>query len=212
LVGCLFIAGVQAQPAKWEPEIRAFEAADKTNPPPAVGIVFVGSSSVRLWKTLAEDFKGFRTINRGFGGSQMDDSAFYADRIVLPYRPRQVMVYAGDNDIAAGKNPAEVLAAFKDFVQKVHRELPETEIDYISIKPSPSRWKWVKEIRETNRLIASWAKSQPRVQFIDVFEPMLGDNGQPREELFQPDRLHLNPRGYALLASLVRPFLIPEPR
>jgi lysophospholipase L1-like esterase len=194
--------------AQWEHEIAAFESADKTNPPPAGAILFVGSSSIRMWKSLAEDFKGFPVINRGFGGSQMVDSVSYADRIVLPYRPRQIVVYAGDNDLAAGKTPGEVLSDFQAFVAKVRHALPETRICYISIKPSPARWKLVERMREANRLIAEYARANEGLAFIDVFTPMLGEDGQPRPELFAADKLHLNQTGYRLWSSSVRPYLL----
>ena len=194
--------------AQWEHEIAAFEAADKTNPPPAGAILFIGSSSIRLWKNLAEDFKGFPVINRGFGGSQMADSVFYADRIVLPYRPRQIVVYAGDNDLAAGKTAGAVLSDFQAFATTVHRALPETRICYLSIKPSPARWKLVEQMRKTNRLIAEYARANQGLTFIDVFTLMLGEDGQPRPELFAADKLHLNETGYRLWSSTLRPYLL----
>jgi lysophospholipase L1-like esterase len=196
-------------PAQWERDIQAFEMADKTNPPPAGAILFVGSSSILMWKSLAHDFAGLPVINRGFGGSQMADSLFYADRIVLPCRPRQVVVYAGDNDLAAGKTPEQILNDFEAFVAKVHRALPETRVAYIAVKPSPSRWKLVERMRETNRLIAQFARANPGLDFIDVFTPMLGSDGQPRPELFAADKLHLNEKGYQLWTATVRPFLTP---
>jgi lysophospholipase L1-like esterase len=193
--------------AKWEKEISAFEAADKTNPPPAHPYLFIGSSSIRIWKTLAEDFKEVPVLNRGFGGSQMEDSAFFVERIVLPYRPRQILVYAGDNDLASGKAPEEVLSAFKTFVGKVHASQPEVPIAYISIKPSPSRWHLQAQVRSANRLIADFVQGDPLLRFIDVFSPMLGPNGRPRAELFLADRLHMNAAGYALWTGIIRPQL-----
>jgi lysophospholipase L1-like esterase len=199
----------KAPSAKWENEIRAFEAADRTNPPPAQAILFIGSSSIRIWKSLAADFKGLSVINRGFGGSQMEDSVYFADRIVLPYRPRHIVVYAGDNDLALGKSPEQVLAAFQAFVRKVHGSLPATRIDFISVKPSPSRWMLESKIRETNRLVAEDTRTDPRLGFIDVFTPMLASDGKPRSELFQRDELHMNRSGYVLWTSLIRPYLDP---
>ena len=142
--------------------------------------MFVGSSSIRLWKTLAADFPGLPVFNRGFGGSEMADSVYFAERIVLKYHPREVVVYAGDNDLANGNAPEQVIEAFKQFVAKVHAALPETHIAYISVKPSPSRWKLADKMRATNEGIQAFTQSDPQLAFIDVFHPMLGPDGRPR--------------------------------
>jgi lysophospholipase L1-like esterase len=195
-------------PAKdrWEPAIRAFEAQDRKHPSIPGGIVFVGSSSIRLWK-LAESFPGVEALNRGFGGSQLADSVRYADRIVIPYKPRLVVLYAGDNDLAAGKSPEQVSDDSHQFVAKVHAALPKTRILYIGIKPSLSRWKLIDKIRDANRRIKDFAATDPRLVFIDVEQSILGPDGKPRPELFQPDGLHLNATGYRVWAELVRPYL-----
>src|SRR5437868_4286386 len=112
--------------AQWETAIQAFEASDQTNPPPPNAILFVGSSSIRKWDTLAQDFHAYKVINRGFGGSHLSDSVAFADRIVIPYKPKLVLIYAGDNDIASGKPPQEVFDDFKQFVQKIKQALPKT--------------------------------------------------------------------------------------
>ena len=135
----LFVRAQEQQPAPFENEIKAFEQSDKTNPPPKDAVLFVGSSSIRLWKTLEQDMPGMKVINRGFGGSQVEHSVRYADRIVLPYRPKLIVFYAGDNDIAAGKTPNRVLEDFKAFVAKVKTALPNTKILYVSIRPSVAR-------------------------------------------------------------------------
>ena len=209
VVGSQVSRGADAAHAKWEPEIQAFEASDRTNPPPQGAILFVGSSSIRMWKTLAEDFKGIPVINRGFGGSQMEDSVYFAARIVLLYRPKQIFVYAGDNDLANGKTPEQILTDFKALVSRVEQRLPETRIAYIAIKPSPSRWKLAGKMREANRLIAAFTRTDRRLVFVDVFTPMLDDKGEPREDLFVGDKLHLNKKGYDLWTSLIRPMLAP---
>ena len=199
-------AATPAASDRWEQTIRAFEAQDRKSAPAQGGIVFAGSSSIRLWK-LAESFAGLPAINRGFGGSELVDSVRYADRIVIPYRPRIVVLYAGDNDLASGKSPERVSADFKQFVAKVHAALPKTRIIYIGIKPSVSRWKLIDKIRDTNRRIKDFATADPRLVFIDVERSILGPDGKPRPELFQPDGLHLNAAGYRLWADLVRPHL-----
>ncbi len=194
-------------PAKWEAEIKAFEAADKTNPPPRNATLFVGSSSVRLWKTLARDFPGYKVVNRGFGGSQIEDSIAFADRVVIPYRPKTIVLYAGDNDIAAGKSPEQVAADFKRFAQKIHAALPRTRIAFISIKPSPARWHLVEKTKAANQMIEDFCRKDKGRIYIDVFNPMLGPDGQPRADLFVEDKLHMNPGGYALWSALIKPWL-----
>jgi lysophospholipase L1-like esterase len=193
--------------ARWEPAISAFEAADKTNPPPQGAVVFVGSSSIRLWATAQGQFPSHRIVNRGFGGSQLSDSVAYADRIVIPYRPKVVVLYAGDNDLAAGKTPEQVCADFKSFVDKLQAALPETQVAFLAIKPSPSRAKFQAAGQTANRLIQEFTATRPRLTYVDVATPMLGNDGRPREELFVKDRLHLNDAGYKLWASIVQPVL-----
>jgi lysophospholipase L1-like esterase len=193
--------------SKWEANIKAFEAADKTNPPPAGAIVFVGSSSIVLWKDLAQDFPEFKTIQRGFGGSEIHDVTAFANRIVIPYRPTQVVLYAGDNDIANGKSPEQLLNEFKSFAVTIHADLPQAPITFISIKPSPNRWHLVDKVKKANALVADYVKGNRQLDFIDVFTPMLGQDGKPRPELFLPDNLHLNRKGYDLWVKLIRPHL-----
>ena len=202
------LAALPSSTNQWEADIRSFEAADKTNPPVSGGIVFVGSSSIRLWKSLAVDFKGFPVLNRGFGGSQLSDCVWYADRIVLPYHPRQVVVYAGDNDLAAGKSPDQVFEAFEALVKKVHSALPDARISYISVKPSPARSTLLSQMRVINQRIADFIRGRRNREFIDVFNPMLRADGQPRPEIFAADKLHLNAQGYQLWTELVRPHLL----
>ncbi len=189
--------------APFASEILAFEAADAEKPPEPDGVLFVGSSSIRLWTTLGKDFPDLPVINRGFGGSQIADSTRYADRIVLPYKPKTIVLYAGDNDIAAGRSPEQVLADFKAFVAKVGSALPKTRVLFIAIKPSIARWKLVDKIREANRLVEEFTQGDEKLAFIDIFTPMLGEDGMPRGDLLGPDGLHLNEKGYALWREVV---------
>lgn len=209
----LFVLGAavaqQAQsPAedRWESAIRQFEEEDAKNPPVKGEVVFVGSSSIRLWD-LSEFFPGLTALNRGFGGSQTADALRYVDRIVVPYGPRVIVFYAGDNDIAAGKSPEEVATDFKAFVSKVREKLPETAIIYISIKPSLSRWALVGKMRKANALIKAFCTTDERLAFVDVDTPMIGPDGKPRPELFVDDGLHLSPEGYALWTKIVFPYI-----
>ncbi len=191
----------------WEGEIRKFERADSIQAPPQGANLFVGSSSIRLWETLQQDFPDQMVINRGFGGSELSDALHFADRIILPYRPRSVIVYAGDNDLAHGKKPEEILSDYKQLVRLIHEKLPGTRIGYISVKPSLARWNLVDEIRKTNKLIKRYSSHDHLLWYIDIFTPMLGKDGAPRKELFGPDGLHLNKKGYALWKNVVKPYL-----
>ena len=193
--------------AQWEKEILAFEAADKANPPPQNAVLFIGSSSIRGWTSLAQAFPGHQVLNRGFGGSHLSDSVAFVDRIVTPYKPKLVLLYAGDNDIASGKSPEEVLNDFEAFVGKVHAALPGARIGYIAIKPCPAREKFLDRVKTANRLIREYCATNGRLLFIDVFTPMLTAEGRPRAELCIDDGLHPNAQGYELWASLLRPIL-----
>lgn len=192
---------------RWENEILAFEASDKTNFPLANAILFIGSSSIRMWKDLASDFPEFKVINRGFGGSQICDSVYYVDRIVIPYRPKMIIMYAGGNDINAGKTPEAVFNDFKQFVSAVHSKLPSTKIGYISIAPNPARWKQIEKVREANRLIREFTMRDPRLFFIDTHSAMLGADGLPKPDIFLDDKLHMNRKGYDIWREIVRPYL-----
>lgn len=196
-----------ADPAKWEKEIAAFEQADREHPPEKGGIVFTGSSTIRRWKTLAADFAGLRVVNRGFGGSQMEDSAYYVVRILVPHEPSAVVIFAGSNDINAGKTADAVVADFKAFVAKVRAQLPKTQIGFIEITSSPSRWSQREKVIEANRQIRAFCEESSGVKFIAAREKFLGTDGEPRAELFEADRLHPNADGYKILAEAIRPCL-----
>lgn len=191
----------------WAREITRFAALDADQPPPAQAIVFTGSSSVRMWATLDADFPGRPVLNRGFGGSQIRDAIFYADEIAIRYRPRQVVVYAGDNDIDAGRSPRQVEADFRALVARLRRDLPDLRITWISIKPSLARAAQLDAQREANALVREAAADLPRVDYVDVFTPMLDPDGQPRPELFLEDGLHMNARGYELWQQILVPYL-----
>jgi lysophospholipase L1-like esterase len=195
--------------ARWEKEIAAYEAADRKGPPPKGGILFIGSSTVRLWKTLADDFRGFKVINRGFGGSEIVDSTHFADRLIFPHEPRQVFLRAGGNDLHAGRLPKDVAGDFAEFVRVVRTRLPKAEILFIGLSPAPARWGEADKTRELNRLVRQMALEMPRVGFVDADTISLDPDGRARPELFVKDRLHFSPEGYRLLADRVRPFLVP---
>ncbi|MEX1256354.1 MAG: SGNH/GDSL hydrolase family protein [Gemmatimonadota bacterium] len=191
---------------RWETSIQRFEAADRESPPMPGAVLFVGSSSIVRWATLAEDMPGIRTLNRGFGGSNLSDVLRYADRIILPYRASHVLVYAGDNDLARGRTAEEVFGDFRALVQLIHAAQPEVPVTWISIKPSPSRWDVAAAMQRANAMVKELVDGDPhRLRYIDVWEPMLGPDGMPRVELFVEDMLHMTPAGYAVWREAVAP-------
>ena len=207
LLPALFSTIAKADPAKWEKSIAAFEQADREHPPQKGDIVFTGSSTIARWKTLPNYFPGFRVVNRGFGGSQMEDSLYFAERILVAHEPAAVVIFAGSNDINAGKSPDSVVENFKAFVVKVRAALPKTQISYIEITSSPSRWSQRDKVIEANKQIRAFCEATPGVKFIAVREKLLGTNGEPRTELFESDKLHPNADGYKILADAIRPVL-----
>lgn len=214
LFGCIVVLGcaVVGAPAehnfaRWETAIAAYEQQDRTNPPPKGAVVFIGSSTIRRWTTLAQDFPDQKVINRGFGGSEIVDSTYFAERILIPYAPRMVFLRAGGNDLWAGKSPEQVFADYQAFVAKVHAKLPETEIVFISLSPSIARWKQADKEKAVNRMVEEFTRKAPHLQYIETYALPLGADGQPRPELFVADKLHFSAEGYKLLAASVRPFL-----
>lgn len=193
--------------SQWEHDIQAFEASDKASPVAPNGVLFIGSSSIRMWSSLATDFPGYHVINRGFGGSDLDDSTAFADRILVPYHPAAIVMYAGDNDLQNGDTPEQVRDDFAAFVDKARQEQPGVPIAFISIKPSIARLALLPNIQRANALIRTWSMSQKNVAFLDVAPAMLDAQGQPKPELFREDGLHMTPAGYALWVAQVRPWL-----
>jgi lysophospholipase L1-like esterase len=201
--------GVPHNFAIWETEISAFERSDAANPPPKHGIVFIGSSTIRFWTTLAQDYPGQPVINRGFGGSEIVDSTHFADRILFPYEPAKVFFRAGGNDLWAGKTVDQVFGDFKDFSETVHAHLPAAKIYYISWSPSVARWREHDQEKQLNSLVAGYIAGKPWLQYIETYDLPLGPDGQPMRKLFRADGLHFNAAGYRLLVERVRPFVSP---
>ena len=199
-------ASANKKPNRWEKNIKRFEASDKSNPPPRGKVLFLGSSSIVRWDT-AGLFPGHTTINRGFGGSQISDSLEFADRILLPYQPRTVVFYAGDNDIAAGESSKQVVDDYKALVAATHASRPKTKFVFVAIKPSSRRWNLWGEMKRANEAIAAFSKSDPRLEYLDIAGAMLGADGKPKKELLAKDGLHLSAEGYKLWTSLTLPLL-----
>jgi lysophospholipase L1-like esterase len=204
-------APAQEPQNRFEKAIVAFEAADQISPPPQDAILFVGDSQFTRWKTIHEDLKGYTVINRGFGGSRMSDLLHYVDRIVIPYRPRLIVVNEGGNDIHAGRTPEALLADFKAFVAKVQRALPHTRIALSGLQPSPARWEQADIRRRFNVMLRAYVATQENVVYVDLFDAYLGADGKPREDLFVADRLHHSAAGYAVRVRVMREIL-GEPR
>jgi lysophospholipase L1-like esterase len=193
-------------PTRFEKDIAAFEAEDRASPPPRGSVLFVGSSSIRYWDT-AKAFPGLTTIKRGFGGSHVSDNIYYADRTIIPYRPKLVVFYAGDADVAAGKSADQIFADFKRFIAMVHTRLDGTPLVIISVKPSPAHWTQMDAIGRTNGLVQAYVAADPLVSFVDVVGALLGDDGRPRPELYTENGLNLNDLGYAAWTKAARPVI-----
>lgn len=214
LAAALLPASLLAQtlPAeqRWKKELDAFAAADRQQMPPPGGVLFVGSSSIRFWVGLETAFADQPVvIKRGFGGSRLSESADLVHRLVLPYQPRLVVLYAGENDIHEGVSPPELLAHFQRFVQQVQGALPATRVAYMAIKPSPSRLAFMAALREANLLIQTHVLQHDNLDYIDVHTAMLDNDGRPRPELFVRDQLHLSAEGYGLWRQIVSAHLRP---
>ncbi|MCE5271931.1 GDSL-type esterase/lipase family protein [bacterium] len=202
------LSGQQERFERWEKDIRGLEARSRENGFPAPGvIVFTGSSSVHGWDSLEQDMAPLKVINCGFGGSQIDEATYFANRIVIPYMPSRVVIYSGDNDIASGKSPETVAADFRAFVERLRASIPGEPVYFLSIKPSTARWKLWDKIQKANALIRGYCEGEKRVFYVDVATTLLGPDGKPDVSLYQEDGLHLNADGYARWTAIVKPLL-----
>lgn len=218
---CPLLAQTQTPPSKVTTEtqnlpfikdIEAFEAQDKKNPPPQNAVLFLGSSSIRLWKTLKQDFPELTVLNRGFGGSQISDSIRYFHRIVLPYKPKMIVFYGGTNDIASKESPEQVANDFKQLASLVRIFLPQTRLAFISANPSVARWPLDDKMRELNRLVKQYIEENDgkngKLSFLESHSKLLSADGKPRPEILQKDGLHLNEEGYKLWLSILKPQIL----
>jgi lysophospholipase L1-like esterase len=193
--------------SKWRRKLQQFDESDRRNPPKPGGIVFAGGSTIERWESLAEDFSSHHVMNRGVGGSQIRHVTRFANRVIIPYRPRMIVLYAGDNDVGVGRTPDQVLARFDLFVKRVHKELPCVTIAFISIKPALARRGLLARIKETNKKIERYAGEHEHIEYIDVFTAMLKDTGDIRAELFDESGQHINRAGYELWKKIIAPHL-----
>lgn len=204
----ILVAMTASAQNRWEPFIKAFEERDKTDPPPENAILFAGSSSIVFWRTLKEDMTPLVVINRGFGGSQMHELNMYRDRIVTNYKPKAIVVYEGDNDVAAGKSVNDIVSQYEDFISHIDKKLSSTEIYLIAIKPSIARATMWDTMKEVNTRLQKLADEHTKVHYLDIASPMLQESGVVKEDLFVDDGLHLNAKGYEVWTNVVRPVLL----
>lgn len=206
VLSCGICSSLSAQSSseKWEPAIRAFEKLDSLNPVKPGGNLFVGSSTFTRWKDLGDYFPGKFVINRGFGGSQFPDLLPFIDRIIVRYQPKTIFVYEGDNDLAVGKSPEEVLERAIRLNEEIRAKLPKARVILISAKPSISRWQLKEKYIAYNALLKNYAKKAKRTEFVDVWTSLLDKEGQPMPHIYAEDKLHLNADGYKLLHAPLR--------
>ena len=191
---------------RWEPAIKKFEEQDKQQAPPQNATLFVGSSSIVFWD-VQKSFPNLALIKRGFGGSLFRDATYYVDRIVIPYEPKTIVIYDGDNDLKSGLSAEEVFADCKAFVEKVRAALPDTKIIVLSVKPSIARWELYGEQQKANKLIENYTKANKDLLYVDVGTALLGADGKPRADLLKEDGLHLNEAGYEIWTKILTPIL-----
>lgn len=193
-------------PKRFAEDIKKFEELDKQKPSEG-DILFVGSSSIRFWFTLQQDFLDYEVLNRGFGGSHMSDLLYYLDELVLKHKPRKVFIYEGDNDINDKEDSSAILKEAKEIVQRIHKELPNTKIIFISAKPSIARWDLRNQYRQLNYRLQSYANQYSYLDFIDVWTPMLDSKGNPKADIFIEDDLHMNAKGYEIWQKVIEPYV-----
>jgi lysophospholipase L1-like esterase len=204
IFGCYTTACSQAP---FESEIKNFQHEDSISHPPKNAILFVGSSSFKLWENLKEDFPKHTVINRGFGGSTLEDVFQYKEQIIYPYEPSQIVIYCGENDVASGVSGKLVFERFEKLFLDIRSRLPNASIVFVSMKPSPSRKEFYSEVEKGNTIIKKFLAQQKKTHFVDVFNLMLDQKRKPKGELFLADSLHMNEKGYAIWTKAIEPVL-----
>jgi len=206
VISVAVVTSTSCSELQWAEDLRKFDQQDRDDPPPHGGIVFVGSSSIVAW-SLEPSFPGYPVLNRGLGGSQISHAIHFLDRLVFPYEPSVVVLYAGDNDVASGKTPERVIEDYRKFVRSLHGRMPECRIVFIAIKPSLARWAFVDQMREANQKVAKFSESDDRLFYADIDTPMIGRDALPRPELYAEDGLHMTAKGYEVWSSVLEPIL-----
>lgn len=202
-------ADAQTAPSFWS-EILAFKKQDSLKFPAVNSILFIGSSSFARWNDVQSAFPGYPVINRGFGGSTLIDVIRYAYDMIIPYRPKQILIYCGENDLASSDSVTvtEVVTRFKTLFAIIRTNLPATNIAFVSIKPSPVRASIQPKVLKANKEISQFLHKQKNVHFINIYHAMLDKHGNMREELYVEDRLHMKPEGYIIWQKIIQPFLL----
>lgn len=198
-----------AQADRFAGMVAAYEAEDRANPPPKGAILFAGDSQFYRWKTIHEDLPGYTVINRGIDSFQLEHLIQYADRLILPYAPRCIVLHVGGNDVHTGKSPERVLAEFQTLVAKIRAQYPDVPIIFSSLTPGPGRWDEAPQRVATNRMLRDYIATQRNLKFVDLWNAMLTPDGLPREDLWVADRVHPNHEGYRLRVQLTQPLLGP---
>ena len=213
IIVCLLLSEqilqAQSEPPFWQ-DIVAFKKKDAAQTAPSNAILFVGSSSFTMWKNVGDQFPGYTIINRGFGGSTLTDVIRYTYDIILPYQPKQVVIYCGENDLASADSVSadEAVNRFKTLFGMIRTNLPNANICFVSMKPSPSRAHLQPKMKAANKMIKKYVEEQNNTHFIDIYDAMLNANGQMREELYIKDRLHMKPEGYVIWQKAIAPYLL----
>jgi lysophospholipase L1-like esterase len=192
---------------KWGESIAKFTHKDSVDMPEPGGILFLGSSSFTIWKDVSDYFPGKYIVNRGFGGSQMSDVLHFKEKLILPYQPKQIVVYVGENDLAAGEAPEAVSEEGKQLVNWTKEQFPEVEFVFLSAKPSPRRWELRDKMKDLNVMLSEFASENEGVEYVNIWEPMLGENGKPKSEIFLKDSLHMNANGYKIWQKELKHYL-----
>ena len=203
LLGLMLSQLTTAQnPLRFQESIEVFKNMEI---PEGALTVITGSSSVRFWNSVDADCADEHIVNTGFGGSEASDLLYHLDAAVLRFRPKKVFIYEGDNDINSGKTPESTLKTMSQIVAKILTSLPNVEVFIIGAKPSPSRWQHQQRYLELNRLLATYCATMDQVNYIDVWFPMLNQNGKPKPEIFVADSLHMNSKGYEIWTKAICP-------
>ena len=208
---CLLLINISEAQTAFPPfanDILRFKKQDSIQPPAKNAILFVGSSSFTRWNNIESYFPGYIIINRGFGGSTLIDVIRYAYDVIIPYQPKQVVIYCGENDLASNVPSGEVVKRFKTLYQLIRINLPNTKVHFVSIKPSPSRSHLIPKMKEVNQQVSAFLKKEKNTGFINVYPSLLDEKGNIRDELFVEDKLHVNEKGYALWQKIILPHLI----
>ena len=204
----VFIAFAQYNPdEKWGEAIAKFAHQDSVDMPEPGGILFLGSSSFTIWKDVNDYFAGKKIVNRGFGGSQMSDVLHFKEKLILPYQPKQIVVYVGENDIASGEAPESVFEEGKQLVSWAKEQFPGVEFVLLSAKPSPRRWELRDKMKDLNVMLSEFASENEGVEYANIWEPMLGEDGKPKSEIFLKDSLHMTANGYKIWQKVLKPYL-----